>query len=60
MQITWFIRICRVTINTMLELHIVSELFLTQQEDSCSYLRLVNGLENFIREKKVNSIKQAA
>ena len=33
---------------------------LTQQEDSSSYLRLVNSLENFIREKKVNSMKQSS
>ena len=33
--------------------------FLTQQEDSSSYLRLFNSLENFIREKKVNSMKQS-
>jgi hypothetical protein len=34
--------------------------FLTQQEDSSSYLRLFNSLENFIREKKVNSMKQSS
>ena len=34
--------------------------YLIQQEGASSYLKAVNSLEKFIREKRVNSMKQSS
>ena len=36
------------------------KMFLIQQEGASSYLKAVNGLEKFICEKRINSMKQSS